>query len=529
MSCAGNGYLTGNTLVAFPFEDGQSLAWPHDVSGDDAQSAIQKCFADASVFVDRTGVSDEDWPRIGCFSSSGTTLSFVLSACGEQVAISVTAGQEPFPIVSGQAPFGSYVIVLCSDAIREFCFSGFPPPVTGTSSTSWREEGCSMRICERCVTVRPAGLDSVRVFDGVAPEEYGTGGRGYSKGDTCAMDGAFYVCIDDVPAGSEWDGSKWDYVSLFDTKRRNPSFTLSGDISLKPGNNMLLSDPGGSGIRLDAVPGAGMGVVPCGCDESRAVSRLFSHDGHTRIFNGTCYDIEPVFEEIEDGWKTRRIGRLIMHGKCTACCTCEMYASIVNDRLVPLANAIRSAKSAIFSESAGSEGMLKKYNDAVDAFNERIESATIDDVQVSLTGMPVGKNLSSKLSGTDVSGKMRRCAFTAIVRNSAFQKISVCVRELSAGDDEIVEASASWSDDDGAPKSASFDSAESIVGTTFVLSPGRSLVITFVSRSESMVSSVETGGYRGSISVGLSYLPKNGAFIDLGVVKRSVEVENADS
>ena len=129
MSCAGSGYLTQNTLVAFPFADDQCLEWQQEEMRAEAQIALQKCFADASICLKSTSVNEYDWPRIGSFRSLGTSISFVLKACGSSVSLSVSSSESKFPIVSGSAAFGSYVIVMCSDAIREFCESGFTAPV----------------------------------------------------------------------------------------------------------------------------------------------------------------------------------------------------------------------------------------------------------------------------------------------------------------------------------------------------------------------------------------------------------------
>ena len=465
MSCAGHGYLTGNTLVAFPFADDQCLAWPVDVPRAEAQRALERCFADAAVNLNVEAVDAAAWPRLMNFTVSGTTLSFVLTAAGASIPLSVAVARTPFPILSGRAPFGTYVLVLCAEAVRAFCTSDFPPPVAGNSSASWREEGSSLRLCPKCVTFRPVGLRTLRVYDGV---------------------------------GKKSDG---------------PHFVLTGDIALQPGNNIQLTEPGETnGIRLNAVPGAGLGVVPCGCTGGEEkVSPLFSSDGHTRIFNDTCYDVEPQIRT-EGG---KRIGVLQMHAKCTACCTCEMYASLVNDRLAPIATRVRQAKSQI-------AGFLTDYEEAVARFNRRLVNPTLEDVPVSLSGMPVGSKLGVKLEKTQVKGKMGRCAFTAIVRNASFATLTATIYALS-GTDEVVESTAAWSDADGNPMSQTSDWANGLVGKAFEIQPGRALVVTFISVRKELVGSVRTGGYTGSISVGLAYTASGGSG-SLGIVKKTVEV-----
>lgn len=517
MSC-GNGYLTGNMLIPFPFEDGQVLAWPD--KAEEAQLLLDRCFVDAGVSVHGADIAD-GWPSIGKLATGASWISFVLSAGGMERPITISATDARFPIVSGKADFGSYVIVASSEGIRDFlsfCSSNsISPPVPGSSSPSERVGDFFLRLCAKCVTRSPVGLTSIRVFDGVNPSGFDTKDNGYLAGDTCSRNGLFYVCLKNIPKGSEWDDDDWEVVSLMDISKRNPNFIMTGNVSVKPGNNMLLSDPDENGIQIGAVPGAGMGVVPCMCEDNAVVkSPIMSPDGHTRIFNDTCYDIEPWIETKNEGGVTERIGHIQLHAKCTACCTCAMYESIVNDRLAPLSAIVRQAKADIASQ-------LSEYENAVKRFNQRLLRPTASDVRLSLSGMPVGANLSPKLAETKVKGKMGRCAFTAILRNSSYSVISATVYSL-AGSDTVVEASASWSDADGTPKSKTGNAASDIVGQTFSIMPGMSLVVTFVSVKNEMVGAASTGGYKGSISVGLSYSTENGPSGSLGIMRKSVEV-----
>ncbi len=469
MSC-GNGYLTGNMLIPFPFEDGQVLAWPD--KAEEAQLLLDRCFVDAGVSVHGADIAD-GWPSIGKLATGASWISFVLSAGGMERPITISATDARFPIVSGKADFGSYVIVASSEGIRDFlsfCSSNsISPPVPGSSSPSERVGDFFLRLCAKCVTRSPIGLTSIKVYDGV------------------------------------------------NAKSEGPHFVLKGDVAIKPGNNMLLSEPDENGIQIGAVPGAGMGVVPCMCEDNAVVkSPIMSPDGHTRIFNDTCYDIEPWIETKSEGGVTERIGHIQLHAKCTACCTCAMYESIVNDRLAPLSAIVRQAKADIASQ-------LSEYENAVKRFNQRLLRPTASDVRLSLSGMPVGANLSPKLAETKVKGKMGRCAFTAILRNSSYSVINATVYSL-AGSDTVVEASASWSDADGTPKSKTGNAASDIVGQTFSIMPGMSLVVTFVSVKNEMVGAASTGGYKGSISVGLSYSTENGPSGSLGIMRKSVEV-----
>ena len=474
MSCAGNGYLSGNMLVPFPFEDGQTLAWSSGIPDLDAeaQRLLERCFADA--FVNAYGADIEDgWPSIGGFSAGYSRMSFSICAGGMSASVTISDLASRFPILSGRAPFGSYVVVMSSEGLRDFLSfcseKSISPPAPGSSSPSERD-GVFLRLCARCTAKSPSGLTSIRVFDGVNPKSSG------------------------------------------------PHFVLKGNISVIPGNNMLISDTDENGMQIGAVPGAGMGTVPCSCEDVASVkSPIMSPDGHTRIFNDTCYDIEPRIESvIENGVVVKRIGHIQLHAKCTACCTCEMYESIVNDRLVPLSNAVRKARADI-------DMQLSDYESAVKRFNQRLTRPTLSDVRLSLSGMPVGANLSPKLAETGVKGRMGRCAFTATIRNSSYSVVTATVYSL-AGSDVVAEVSASWSDENGVPKSKSGNSASDMVGQSFTIMPGMSLVIAFVSVKNDMVGAASTGGYSGTISVGLSYSSEGGRSGSLGILRKTVEV-----
>lgn len=485
------GYLSGNMLVPYPFEDGQSIDW--DISGQESSSSsgdaiaepdlneamvsLQRCFVDAFMFLDSESVSE--WPSIGNMSVSGNSLSFSVSANGKSIDVKAEASGDRFPIISYATEFGRFLVVVSSEGIRDFssfcdgngirpAINNFPPSRDSSSSSSGDGGNYSLRLCARCVSMRPAGLGTIRVYDGVHTMETG------------------------------------------------PHFVIDGDVTLLPGNNMVLSEPeSANGIQLDAVPGAGMGVVACECNENYGIgSNLAGPDGHVRLFNDTCYDLEPGPEGtvVVDGVAVRSRD-LLVHAKCTACCTCEMYESIVNGRLVELANAVRKAKGDIGD-------LLKSYEKGVKEFNGRIAVPRLSDVSLALSGMPAGSNLSSKLDGTLVKGKMGRCAFNAVVRNSSFATISAKIVSMS-GSDSIVEASASWTEASGTSKSKT---SHSSLSGTFPIPPGGSLAVSFVSVKGAQMSSVKTLSFTGSISVSLSYRTLSGKSGSLGTLSKSITV-----
>lgn len=434
MSSLGNGYLSGNMLVPFPFKDGQSTPWTGEV-----QAALEKCFVDAAVHISGTSVPEGGWPAIGEFAPSGSSLSFKVSVGEHEVAVSVAASSSPFPIVRGSAPWGSYVLILSSEGLRGLSECDFPAPVRSSSSPSGRSAGVWLELCAKCVTVTPVGLSSIRVFDGVHSEESG------------------------------------------------PHFVLSGDVSVRPGNNMAVSgDEDGNSVQLDAVPGAGLGVLPCNCGDKPAVSQFVSRDGHSRIFNDTCYDLEPLGG-----------GVIQIHSKCTACCTCDMYESIVKDRLVPLANALRQARTELY-------GLLGDYESAVSKFNYRISHPTDADYTLSITGMPVGGMLSPRLGSTDVRGRMARCAFTAILGNKSPYNLTAWTETIITGaGEDVVEISATGMDAAGVQSTVSADRVGDVAGRQFAVGPGQSMVVNFISRKRIKVGEVATNtGYTGEIRVG---------------------------
>lgn len=472
MSCAGNGYLSGNMLVAYPIEDGQRLPWP-DGSPDEAQMMLQRCVVDAGVFVNSGSVQEEGWPSIGLFSIGESHMEMWLSAAGSQERIyvnSVDESRSRFPVCSGSAAWGTYVVTLSTEGIRgfrDFCASNEISPPGQGSSPALAGRGLWLRLSPRCVTFRPATLTSLKVYDGVT----------------------------DISLGPRW--------------------VISGDVRIKPGYNMMLSKPydDEAGIALNAVAGAGLGRVPCDCrdDAVATVPQIISPDGHSRLFNDTCYDIEPVIHGSHSA-------SLYIHAKCTSCCTCDMYASIVNDKLALLHRRLMDAKSEL-------DGYLAQYEDGVGKFNRRLEKVDLKDVTLSLTGMRTGVNLGSNLSDTGVTGKMGRCAFSAVLRNSAYFPVKPRITFMY-GTDEIVEFSAAWSDEEGEPLSMTGDSISGILSREFIIYPGRSLVVNFVSVKSQMVAQPDNGKYKGTIWFTVTYDRPEGGTMLLGDLKKTVEVCN---
>lgn len=440
------------------------LAWPSQA--EKMQLALESCFADACAYLPSDSASDDEWPSIGNFAVSGTALSFVLGIGSHYETITVPASSDSFPIVSGSGSWGAYSVVLSSEGILELVALiselAISPPVQAISSSAGRARGFWLRLCARCVNLKASGLQSLRVFDGQV-----------SNGHTLA---------------------------------NGPHFVLKDDVVVRPGNNMQFAEPDDieNGFELDAVPGAGLGRMPCVCAETAGGNPMLAGpDGHARFFNDTCYDLEPNTDT----------GVLQIHVKCLACCTCAMYEELVK-RLSILADSVRNSRSAFRSD-------LQAYESAVKKFNARLDVPASSDVRMSLTGMPIGRNLSPKINNTKVSGKMSRCAFTAIVRNATYFEVLASIVSMS-GTDSIVESSAAWSLEDGTPQSET--SNFKLTGKTYSIFPGRSLVLTFESVKNKWVSSVSTGGFTGSVGVNLSYKDAKGGVHALGFLNKTVSV-----
>ena len=389
-------------LTAYPFEDGSFLEWSDGIDANEAQIALQKCFVDASINLNvnkfkhyTNHVADDiansraakvqtidECPHIGHFRVNGNALYFVLTACNVDVNLSVSATKIRYPIISGCASFGSYTLILSSEGVCEFCkdISVYPPPSTVSSSPRWRERGFWLPLVGHCVTSRPQDIMSINVYDGINNVPYIE--NGVAK-ETTSLD-VIVDCIENNTA--------------------IPNYSINGDVVIEPGNNMTFTKSENvTGFALNAVAGSGLGIVECTCtnnDSSSAIngSPIFdSDDGQARIFTDTCYDIEPQQSYTSENGVQH--GVLKLHGKCTACCQCSMYESIVNDRLVILANEINSLKDKL-------DLMKIKYERTVKNFNTRINELTMDDIKVSVTGM------------TDRS--ISRVSFTAVVQNCGF-------------------------------------------------------------------------------------------------------------
>ena len=108
---------------------------------------------------------------------------------------------------------------------------------------------------------------------------------------------------------------------------------LDGAITLRSGYNMELDAEANDAetdvqeITLAAIPGAGLGVVPC--DDTSIVfedpappQQLHPDtDGNVRIVGDDCYDVLP----------DRTAGTIQLQGSCYACCDCDDFTAVGDD------------------------------------------------------------------------------------------------------------------------------------------------------------------------------------------------------
>ena len=434
---SGIGYITGNGLSTYPFEDGEyTLPEAGTLNQTVRLQFWRKCFVDASIMIDATSIPDGGWPTLTYGEHAATNgIEFYLDVCGKRTLVRymptprVTA--PSYPVISGAEDWGWYTFTLSTAAMKAYTsdtalYDSMDPEHVDGNGIVVGSKATPMRLCARCITLKPAELTSIRVYDGVQSRESG------------------------------------------------PHFVLSGDVKILPGYNMQLTAPESStGVELNAVAGAGLGVIPCECTKSeRATSSIFSSDGHTRMFNDTCYDIEPY---VSNGK-----GYLKIHEKCTACCTCDMYASIVNDRLADLARQIRKSKEDL-------DALLSEYELNVARFNERMNTQTIDDFTLSLSGMPVGSNVGSNLKNKNLKGYMLRCACSATLKNCSYKTAYAKIASIGGSSSKMLEVTASWEKEDGDLASWTGESMNDALGKGFFVKSGHSLAVTWISCAQELI------------------------------------------
>lgn len=419
-------YLTSNRFIRYPFADDSVLSIPES-----SARAVFGCFVDAMIQLKdhRSGIV----PKVIGISLLEHTLSFTLSG-PSRIVLNCTRSKSRFPVITGETDWCWYTFVLSSDGIREL------ESVTDLDGLSSDE----LELSPHCIGMPSLGVSTLEVCGGL----------------------------------KEHDGRR---LTLQEALEASPDAIVSGDIGIEEGFNTTLSSEGAY-LTVTAGPGAGAGTAPCPCEQTEQDSTrrgIWSKDGHVRLFNDTCYDYLP-------SGQGRLSGSLTLQAKCKACCTCEMYETLVNGRLVPLKNAILSAKRNL-------DRTLEDYEDSVRKWNERIRTATEDDIVMTMTAVPM-ESAGTNLSGSGVSGRMSRCGFTVNVRNDSFVNVKVVIDGITANGKIFQQTLGYLSGDTPVVKS-------SAAGQSVTLQPGKSLLISYFVRSDSYQRTSSRAGFSSTVRI----------------------------
>lgn len=149
-----------------------------------------------------------------------------------------------------------------------------------------------------------------------------------------------------------------------------PDAVVTGDVALLCGHNIVLAEGEDEGsAAIEAQAGAGLGVVPCpeDCEEDEETDGhpLPTDDGHAVIAGDGCYEMTASGDTVQ------------IHGKCKACCQCDMYADVVV-RLKEIAEEVKGEKDRIATDQTN------VYFDFIDKFSQKVHSLDMD-VQVDVT------------------------------------------------------------------------------------------------------------------------------------------------
>ena len=460
-----NEYLTSNRRTRYPFADDSVIAKADGSQvGDSLALSVFGCLVDAFVSPkSATGFLDVS-PAVTNLSVAGTALRFDLvnTASTEFEAANVVVARTPerFIVVNGECAWCYYSFVVSTDGIRDFSHDA---AAIGDITS------CVIRIADRCVCQVPANVTELWVYGGEKVHE---------DGDRAGKRLTLYEALEDFP----------DKV-------------VTGSVKFLPGYNMTFGDGTGfgsivsdqrvNGFSLNAVPGAGDGHAPCGCepvDVAFNTPGILSRDGHTRLFNDKCYDLVPtVYSE--------KYGVLKMHAKCKACCTCEMYADLVNNRLIPLRDRITAAESSL-------RGTFDKYEENVAKWNERLVTAMPEDVVVSYSHVALDAAGTDLKAGANVSGKMSRCGFSVVMRNESFVEVDAYL-DMFRSSGDVFESQVGHMAADGTPVVTPLALLSGYEGhdKLVTLPPGRSATLVFYVRSSAMVTTDKQTGFLASIAL----------------------------
>ena len=441
-------YLTSNRLIRYPFSDDSKI---QGVS-DSLSLNVFGCFVDALVqYSDNTSIT----PYVTGIRLDGHTLKFTLVCGSNREELSCTRTAERFTVIQtpkdSTVSWGWYVFVISNDGIRDF---------EENKDSIEDISGVRITLSVHCIGNHASDVRRLLVYSGTGIDP---------------TTGVRYKLSDAILSSPDWE--------------------VTGDVKLLPGNNIRYTGASvgwdtsdtGNRISINAIPGAGQGrIAGTEIKESiqPAMPDLFTGDGNVRLLNDLCYDIVPRR-------LSERDSEIEMHVKCKACCTCDMYADIVNKRLVPLKDSLLETRDSL-------NETLAKYEENVEKWNYRLTHVQPVDIVMTVAGVPLDA-AATDIKGGGIVGCMNRCGYSLMIRNDAFVDVRIDLSEFRSNG-LAFESQVSYIGKDELPEIIKVD-LNNLDICSITLPPGRSATLTYFIRLRSMVSTDMQSGFMSSIRV----------------------------
>lgn len=446
-----NEYLTGNRYIRYPFKD-NSVITVNDEPNNDYSLVYFGCFVDAAIQLKPN--SKNDTPIVTDIRLENSTLYFSLarkSNPGDKKHLICTKSKSKFPVIRGYTDWCWYTFTISAASIIEGIeeLKSLDQQAIGSPNLT----NLQLEFNTRCVGIQPNMLTSLHIYEGDKPS-------------------------------LRYPTERFTVQEILEDNVAPDCIISTGDVSLTEGYNMSFAPnsiissitPLVDSINISAVPGAGAGVAPCPCTDDVDLSkfRLKSSNGHVCIINDSCYDLYP--QKVSE---QQAVVKFI--AKCTACCTCDMYASLVENRLAPIKDEILANKNSI-------DSTLNKYEEYVQKWNERLVTVLPEDITITATGVGLDA-VATDLKESKTSGYLDRCGFSINITNNAFLPVEVEITKISAHG-SIHELQLTYMDDDFNPVIL-----HKITEEVVTLAPGRSLLATGFLRKLKRVLTTTPEGY----------------------------------
>lgn len=269
--------------------------------------------------------------------------------------------------------------------------------------------------------------------------------------------------------------------------KRNPDFTVVGNVSVFGGYNMNLVQSG-NGIKFSAIPGGGKGKVPCEeeCEETDA-PRNFTAE-HLLITADKCIDVIPDYENESI--------RLV--GKCVACCQCDEYAEKV-EKLQEVKIKILSEKNRLVY----TQGSLQaQYSKGVRTFNQGLSAQQEDPsewVAISVSGTKASPD-GYDLPEDKIKGSYNRIRLHVSITNTSNLAVDVSIESIQIQNQSpINEYNVKIMD-----KAAEISSYSTQTLPTETLSSGQIMYVMATYSDERLIAVPDDTSYSGTLKVTLT-------------------------